>query len=166
LGAFVAEKIDSEEEYSLESWKSFCESKVSTAIPGSVEYVKSCRQKGIKVFFITNRKAVVEKSTRENLIAVGLLDAGSKEDTILTKGEKPEWKSNKVNRRLEVSRKYRIFRTSVAPNVGGLLALLGKKQCSNTGNIKSKRIGISPSCTASLVRYHLPRKQAPNLGTY
>ena len=71
--------------------------------------MKLCRSKGIRVFYVTNREANVEQSTRENLIAVGLLDAADKVDTILTKNEKPDWKSSKVKRRLELAKNYRIL---------------------------------------------------------
>ena len=100
--------IDSGKEFSPESWETFCRSKVSAAVPGAVDYVKLCRKKGIKVFFVTNRESNVEQSTRENLIAAGLLNADDKADTILTKNEKPNWKSSKVQRRSELAQKYRI----------------------------------------------------------
>ena len=101
--------IDAGKEFSPKSWETFCKSKVSTAVPGAADYVKLCRSKGIRVFYVTNREANVEQSTRENLIAVGLLDAADKVDTILTKNEKPDWKSSKVKRRLELAKNYRIL---------------------------------------------------------
>ena len=39
---------------------------ISTAVPGSVEFTKYAESKGVKVFYVSNRDASVEKSTREN----------------------------------------------------------------------------------------------------
>lgn len=106
---YQVQLIKSQQDFTPESWKKFCQAKVSTAVPGSVEFVKTCLNKGIKVFFLTNRESPVEPSTRENLISVGLLNKFFKEDNILTKYEKPDWKSDKETRRLELAKKYRIL---------------------------------------------------------
>ena len=106
---YQVQLIESQEEFSTESWTKFCESKVSTAVPGAVEFVETCREKGIRVFFLTNREHSVESSTRENLVSVGLLNPSSQEDNILTKHEKTDWKSDKETRRSELAKKYRIL---------------------------------------------------------
>ncbi len=100
--------IESGNEYSPERWKEFVNKKVSTAIPGSVDFVHALRAAGVTPIFVTNREHVVEPATRENLIAVGLMKE-SDPDLIFTKYEKEEWTSNKQTRRLELANKYRIL---------------------------------------------------------
>jgi len=100
--------IDSMSEYSRDGWKSFVEEKKSTPIAGAVEFVQHCRDSNVQVIFVTNREHEVEASTRENLIAVGLMKE-SDPDIVFSKLEKEEWKSDKISRRTELAKKYRIL---------------------------------------------------------
>jgi len=100
--------IDTMSEYSREGWKSFVEEKKSTAIAGAIEFVQICRDADVQVIFVTNREHEVESSTRENLISVGLMKE-SDPDIVFSKYEKEEWKSDKISRRTELAKKYRIL---------------------------------------------------------
>jgi len=100
--------IESGGEYSREGWKAFVNKKVSTPIPGAVEFVNALRVAGVTPIFVTNREHEVEPATRENLIAVGLMKK-SDPDLVFTKYEKEEWTSNKQTRRAALASQYRIL---------------------------------------------------------
>jgi acid phosphatase len=80
----------------------------------------------VHVLFITNRECArrsgsenpcpQQDDTLANLDAVGL-DVPTLADDILMKGERPEWDAEKLSRRQEVARRYRIVR-----NIGDDLA--------------------------------------------
>ena len=94
--------------FNVATWNQFCNDKVARAIPGAVEFTKYADSKGVKVFYITNRAAEVEKSTRENMEALGF-PMGGNVDTFLMQNEKPEWGSKKSTRRAFVAKDYRIL---------------------------------------------------------
>jgi len=73
------------------------------------------------VFYVTNRRRVVEEATRRNLEALGFpLDPES--DTIYTRAERPEWEdSDKAPRRREVASRYRIL-LLIGDNLGDFLS--------------------------------------------
>lgn len=105
---YQVDLVKTKSEYSRDSWKSFCKSQSSTAIPGAIEFVKQCRESGINVLFVTNREHEVESSTRENLIKVGLMKPDDP-DIVYSKYEKDDWKSDKITRRTEIARQFRIL---------------------------------------------------------
>lgn len=105
---FQVDLIDSKTEYTREGWKSFVESKKSTAIAGAVEFVQACREKDVTVLFVTNREHSVESATRENLISVGLMKE-SDPDIVFSKYEQEDWKSDKITRRTSLAKEYRIL---------------------------------------------------------
>ena len=94
--------------FSTKTWIEFCEAQVSRAIPGAVEFTKYADSKGVKVFYITNRDAVTEKATRENMEKLGF-PMGGNVDTFLMQNEKPSWGSKKGTRRTVVAKDYRVL---------------------------------------------------------
>lgn len=94
--------------FSTTTWNEFCEAQVSRAIPGSVEFTKYADSRGVKVFYITNRDAVTEKATRENMEKLGF-PMGGNVDTFLMQNEKPGWGSRKGTRRAVVAKDYRVL---------------------------------------------------------
>ena len=94
--------------FSTKTWNEFCEAQVSRAIPGAVEFTKYADSKGVKVFYITNRDAVTEKATRENMEKLGF-PTGGNVDTFLMQNEKPDWGSKKGTRRTVVAKDYRVL---------------------------------------------------------
>jgi acid phosphatase len=76
----------------------------------------------VTVFYVTNRRYVVEEATRENLKALGFpIDTGG-EDTLFTRGERDAWQtSDKSLRRKEVASRYRIL-LLVGDNLGDFLS--------------------------------------------
>ena len=72
------------------------------AIPGAVDFLNYAHQKGVKVFYVTNRNAAEKQGTIDNLKAVGFPDAT--EETVQVRADT----SSKEVRRLAISSKYRI----------------------------------------------------------
>jgi acid phosphatase len=93
--------------FSSKTWVPFVRSEQSLPVPGSLEFIKSARAKGVKVFYVSNRKAPQEEATRNNLKALGY-PIDESEDTVLLKGEKEDWGSKKGTRRTVITANYRL----------------------------------------------------------
>ncbi|MEK6629668.1 MAG: HAD family acid phosphatase [Acidobacteriota bacterium] len=94
--------------YSEERWGAWCRELKAGAIPGALEFTRAAQAKGVTVFYVTNRDRTLEDATRQNLAAMGFpLDPSR--DTVLTKGERPEWSSEKSSRRQLVAQDFRIL---------------------------------------------------------
>ncbi|MDJ0945602.1 MAG: HAD family acid phosphatase [Kiloniellales bacterium] len=96
------------ESAALKTWVSFVRSETSRPIPGSLEFIERAVSKGVKVFYVTNRRAPQEQATRNNLKALGY-PVDETEDTVLTRGESEAWKSfEKSPRRAHIAETYRV----------------------------------------------------------
>lgn len=106
---FQARGVRDNTVYSDDSWNRWVVEAGAIAIPGARAFTQYATDKGVAVFFITNRMAKVEEATRANLLAQGFrLPADV--DTVLTRGERPEWNTSaKGARRAHVARTYRIL---------------------------------------------------------
>ena len=89
-------------------WTEWVKEAAATAVPGAVEFTKYAASRGVTVFFITNREQFMEGSTRENLKRAGF-PLPSDLDTVLTKGERAEWGSDKAGRRKFVMERFRVL---------------------------------------------------------
>jgi 5'-nucleotidase (lipoprotein e(P4) family) len=90
------------------TWNAYVNTVTSVAIPGAVEFAKYAADRGVKVFYVSNRTAAEEPATRKNLEKFGFpLD--DKLDTVLTAREQPDWGSAKGTRRAHVARSYRVL---------------------------------------------------------
>ena len=118
--AYEAWLIKANTGYSSKTWAPFVKSSISKPIPGSKEFIDYARSKGVEVFYISNRKAPEEEGTRKNLVDLGYY-INDKIDTILLRGEKKEWGSNKSNRRAYVAKDYRVI-LIVGDNLGDFVA--------------------------------------------
>jgi 5'-nucleotidase (lipoprotein e(P4) family) len=98
------------------TWNAYVNTVTSVAIPGAVEFAKYAADRGVKVFYVSNRTAAEEPATRKNLEKFGFpLD--DKLDTVLTAREQPDWGSAKGTRRAHVARSYRVL-LNVGDNFG------------------------------------------------
>lgn len=108
--------LKNDQTFSTKTWNQFCAAQISTAVPGAVEFTRYADSKGLKVFYVTNRAAVTENDTRENMAKLGF-PMGGDVDTFLMQGEKPEWGSAKGTRRAVVTKDYRVL-LNVGDNFG------------------------------------------------
>jgi len=110
--AYQARLIKTGDSYSSESWNAFAHAAVSGAVPGAVAFTQAAAASGVKVFYVTNRDAITEEATAKNLAALGFpLNGmgGGNVDTLMTRGEQPDWTSRKGTRRAAVAKDYRVL---------------------------------------------------------
>ncbi|WP_395072960.1 5'-nucleotidase, lipoprotein e(P4) family [Hyphococcus sp.] len=94
--------------FSGKSWNEWVGAGQADAVSGALAFTKAAAAKSVKVFYVTNRSAEVEDGTTRNLAELGF-PMGGNVDTVLTKGEKPDWTSAKGTRRAAVAETYRIL---------------------------------------------------------
>ena len=88
-------------------WIEWMLEEASTSVAGVKDFLDYAERKGIKVFYVTNRVAIAEEATRNNLKKLGLpLDTDR--DVLLMKNENG-WTSDKVSRRQLIAEDYRIL---------------------------------------------------------
>lgn len=88
--------------FNMTDWIDWGEKRSAKAIPGAVEFLKYANQKGVRVFYVSNRADSQKQATMDNLKAVGFPDV-SDETMLLQTAE-----SNKEARRKIVLAKHRI----------------------------------------------------------
>ena len=76
----------------------------ATALPGAVEFLKYATSRGVRVFYVTNRKPVATEATAENLTRLGF--SGVNNETLLMRDD-PTVES-KTKRRKTISAKYHV----------------------------------------------------------
>ncbi len=69
---YNARLIKEEKEYDRESWIQWGKEKKAGAAPGAVEFFNYAADKGVEVFYISNRYDTQKKETMENLDILGL----------------------------------------------------------------------------------------------
>ena len=105
---YQARLIKQNKSYTTESWNKWVREEKADAIAGALAFAKEAASRGITVFYLTNRESSVEESTYDNLEKLGFpLKEGT--DVLLTKNERTEWTSAKVNRRKYLATNYRIL---------------------------------------------------------
>ncbi|MEO7972297.1 MAG: HAD family acid phosphatase [Thermoanaerobaculia bacterium] len=105
---YEADRIRAGGRYEAVTWNAWVQRARAAALPGALEFARYAAERGVTVFYVTNRAALLEEKTRENLAALGFPLAPDR-DTVLTPGERPDWTSEKSSRRAEVARSFRIL---------------------------------------------------------
>jgi len=105
--AYAAFGIQKNREYDEPSWNTWASSGIAGPVPGAVAFTSEAAAKGVKVFYVTNRDAVTKEGTARNLKALGF-PMGGNVDTLMTKGEQPDWGSAKGTRRAVIAANYRV----------------------------------------------------------
>ena len=106
--AYQARLIQDRATYNEENWAAWVNERKATAVPGAVAFTQYARDRGVAVFYVTNRNAPEEPATRDNLAALGFpLDPAR--DTVLSRRERPEWASDKTTRREHVAKEFRVL---------------------------------------------------------
>ena len=105
--AFEAMLIQETEEYNKPLWYAWAEEERAGAVPGAREFVQHALDKGVAVFFVTNRDYAIEGPTVGNLR--DLFGSAVTGENVLTRGEKEDWTSDKTSRRAYVAAGHRIL---------------------------------------------------------
>jgi acid phosphatase len=106
---FEARLILDRQPYTTEAWYQWCREEKAEAIPGALAFVRTVEARGVAVFYVTNRDAELEAATRRNLQKLGFPEEPAAEDRILSRGELPDWGSEKESRRRLIAERYRIL---------------------------------------------------------
>jgi 5'-nucleotidase (lipoprotein e(P4) family) len=88
--------------YESKSWNDWCQRVEAAAIPGAVEFLRYAHSRGVRVFYITNRRESEKQCTAQNLKKVGFPDVN--DQTVLVRVDT----SSKQPRRDDVARKHRV----------------------------------------------------------
>lgn len=106
--AYQARLIERGERFDAATWEAFVNERRSRALPGAVEFLRAAAQRGVTVFYVTNRSAAEKRATYDNLRALGF-PMSDPEDTVLTIDESQGWASDKGTRRQFVGERYRVL---------------------------------------------------------
>ena len=90
--------------YTPELWREWVRQRRAELVPGAGAFLVAARERGVAVFFVTNRRIEEEGDTVANLAALGV-DAAP--ETLLCAGEN-DWPSDKVARRTLLAGTHRI----------------------------------------------------------
>ncbi len=94
--------------YDEKDWAEWVAEASGGAVPGAAQFLAHAKSRGVTVFYITNRDVKEEEGTRQRIANLGFpLEANL--DTILTRGERAEWASDKASRREFVAAQYRVL---------------------------------------------------------
>lgn len=88
--------------YESNTWHDWCEKAQAAAIPGAVEFLRYANSRGVRVFYITNRRESEKQCTARNLKQVGFPDVS--DETVLVR----TGVSSKQPRRDAVAKKHRV----------------------------------------------------------
>jgi 5'-nucleotidase (lipoprotein e(P4) family) len=72
--AYNAWLVTSGNSFTQQSWNDYCNSKLSKATPGAVEFINWVNTLGISIFFVTSRSNSTRQATAENLRMLGFPD--------------------------------------------------------------------------------------------
>jgi 5'-nucleotidase (lipoprotein e(P4) family) len=88
--------------FAQDVWTQWVNQRKAKAIPGAAEFLNYASQKGVKVFYVTNRDEIHRQATIDNLKQTGFPDAS--DETVLVRSTE----SGKEARRQKIMEKYRI----------------------------------------------------------
>lgn len=90
--------------YEADGWRAWCERAEAGAVPGAVNFLNYAASRGVRTFYITNRRVAEKAGTVSNLRKLGF--PGVSEETVIVRAD--DAPSSKESRRQEVARHNRI----------------------------------------------------------
>lgn len=105
---FQAWMVLKDDRFSSPNWTKFVNAQIAEEIAGALDFLKFADAKGVKLFYVSNRKDIEEEGTRKNVERLGF-PMGGNVDTFLLANKKPEWTSKKGTRRAHVAKDYRVL---------------------------------------------------------
>lgn len=101
-------------------WDEWCNQSAARSIPGALEFTQNAAERGVTVFYVTNRKAHLEDGTQANLEALGFPMAEGR-DVLFMADERDEWTSDKTSRREFIAETHRVVMV-FGDNLGDFMA--------------------------------------------
>jgi 5'-nucleotidase (lipoprotein e(P4) family) len=90
--------------YEAAAWRAWCDRAEAGAVPGALDFLKYAAARGVRVFYITNRRQAEKAGTVSNLMKLGFPDVS--EESVMIREEGTT--SSKESRRQKVAKRYRI----------------------------------------------------------
>jgi len=90
--------------FTYDAWDVWVEEARAEGVPGALEFCRYAANKGVTIFYVTNRQDHLREATRRNLEARGF-PLAEEAETVLTRGNN----SDKGPRRAAIAREYRIL---------------------------------------------------------
>lgn len=87
-----------------QDWTAWINRAEATAVPGAIEFLNYARSRGVRVFYVTNRKSIEKEGTRANLKKLGFPDVS--DETLIVRTDADA--SSKEPRRQKIAQRYRI----------------------------------------------------------
>jgi 5'-nucleotidase (lipoprotein e(P4) family) len=97
-------QIKNNRNYNSKDWTEWCKRAEADAVPGAVEFLRYANSRGVRVFYITNRKDIEKDGTARNLKRLGFPEVT--DETLLVR--KDSETSSKEGRRSDVAKKYHV----------------------------------------------------------
>jgi len=89
-------------------WEEWVAEERAAALPGALSFTRYAAESHVSVFYVTNRDSGSKPATLRTLQRLGFpLQKGG--ESILCRGDKPEWGSDKGSRRADLAQRYRIL---------------------------------------------------------
>jgi 5'-nucleotidase (lipoprotein e(P4) family) len=105
--AFEARLILEVKEYNKPMWDAWIAEEAAPAVPGAQGFIEHALDRGVDVFFVTNRDHDTEEHTVRNLRSnFGARITG---EQVLTRGERADWTLDKTSRRDYLAATHRIL---------------------------------------------------------
>jgi 5'-nucleotidase (lipoprotein e(P4) family) len=101
---YQATLVKNRRNYEAQSWTDWVNRAEAAAVPGAVEFLRYAASRGVRVFYITNRKLAEKEGTAANLRKLGF--PGVSDRTLLVRTDADT--SSKEARRLSVGGMYRV----------------------------------------------------------
>lgn len=104
---FEARSIRKGTTFDTPSWQAWVSEANAHAVPGASEFLAYAQSRGVTPFYITNRDFTPEHPP--TLANLQKLRFPVTDDTLLTRGKRPEWRSDKTSRRDHVASTHRVL---------------------------------------------------------
>lgn len=117
---YEADNIRLNREFARDSWKAWTDKSQATPVPGAVEFLKMAKEKGIAIFYLSNRDTTEITSTVANLKKYDFPDA-DRAHMIFQSGP-----SSKEERRLSIMKDHRVIML-LGDNLNDFTPLFEKK---------------------------------------
>ena len=105
---FQAQLLLDDATFDGKRWGRWVETRKAGEIPGAAAFLRLLQDRGVRVFFVTNRHTSLDTATAANLRALGYPldeDAGN----LLSKHKRDGWGSDKTTRRAHIAKTHRIL---------------------------------------------------------
>ena len=135
---FNARNILQNKSFSEEIWQEWCLEEKAILIPGAKEFILAAKEKGVAIYYVTNRRDPVKTATIRNMEKLGLpVDA----EHLLTRNDDEGRGGEKITRRATIAKEHRII-LLVGDSMSDLCSGMGTKVQDERNETATKKISF------------------------